>query len=95
MADPYENGQPTEPNISELGQDELLTFLLEKGLILPEYYTEHQEAAGSFVYKFTPLIMNSEIDATVGALGFDQSNDLLKNLYELLCQLGLVNAASR
>ena len=84
----------TSENLLTLDKTELLSVLLDKGLILTEYYSEYIEVAEGFVYDYTPMIISGELDISHKPFNYDQSNEMLFNLYTVLYDLGLVTGNS-
>ena len=79
----------TKNALLAMSKSELLTTLKIYGLLLPEDYAAHPELAENFVYHYTPLIMDSTVDASSMAFSYDQSQELLINLCDVLAALGL------
>lgn len=81
----------TENTILNLEKSELLEYLQNEGLVLPEYYDKHKDIAENFVSDFTPLILNGKIDTSVSSFNLQASNEMLKNLEAVLIKKGLLN----
>lgn len=80
----------TKEEILSMDQSELLSFLLEEGLVLPEDYDVHiTEMSEPFVYEYTPLILQGKIDNSIGRFNYEPSNQMLFRLYAVLDRLGL------
>ena len=80
----------TKEEILSMDQSELLSFLQEEGLVLPEDYDVHiTEMSEPFVYKYTPLILEGKIDSSVRRFNYEPSNQMLFRLYAVLDRLGL------
>ena len=61
--------------ILSMNPSELLSFLLEEGLVLPEDYDVHiTEMSEPFVYEYTPLILQGKIDSSVRRFNYEPSN---------------------
>ena len=85
----------TKEEILSMDQSELLSFLLEEGLVLPEDYDVHiTEMSEPFVYKYTPLILEGKIDSSVRRFNYEPSNQMLFRLYAVLDRLGLAENQS-
>lgn len=84
----------TREDLLAMDQSELLLTLTDHGLILPEDYAAHiEEMAEGFVYEYTPMIMDGEIDPSKGIFNYDQSIEMLRNLGAVLYELGLAPSA--
>ena len=72
-----------------MDQSDLLSFLQEEGLVLPEDFDVHiTEMSEPFVYKYTPLILEGKIDNSIGRFNYEPSNQMLFRLYAVLDRLG-------
>ena len=85
----------TKEEILSMDQSELLSFLQEEGLVLPEDYDVHiTEMSEPFVYEYTPLILQGKIDSSVRRFNYEPSNQMLFRLYAVLDRLGLAENQS-
>lgn len=85
----------TKDDLLAMNKSELLETLVDNGLILPEDYATHRDLAESFVYEYTPLIIDGTVDADNGKFNYDQSNEMLHNLGSVLAELGFVTSNAR
>lgn len=76
--------------MENMEKNELLNFLLDNGLVLPDDYEQHRELAENFVQEYTPLLMNGAINPYVDVFNYSESNELIHNLSEVLCKLNLI-----
>lgn len=70
--------------ILQMNDKELLSTLLENGMVLPEDYDSHRELSLHFVSKYVPIILSGNYDATSFMFNYDQSNKMMKNLFSTL-----------
>ena len=85
----------TKEEILSMDQSDLLSFLQEEGLVLPEDYDVHiTEMSEPFVYEYTPLILEGKIDSSVRRFNYEPSNQMLFRLYAVLDRLGLAENQS-
>lgn len=70
--------------VLSMDKEELLNTLLDKGLVLPRDYEDNRDLAQHFVYKYTPLIINGEVNSDMPIFNANQSNEMLKNLASTL-----------
>lgn len=84
-----------EVNLLNMDKTELLNTLKENGLKLPEYYAEYTDVAETFVYKYTPLILNGDLNPAIAQFNYDQSNEMLYNLGTVLQNIGFPFHESR
>lgn len=85
----------TRDEILAMNKSELLSTLKDNGLLLPEDYATHSDLAETFVFKYTPLIIEGTVDPTAQMFNYDQSNELLHNLGTVLTDLGLSTNSMR
>lgn len=83
----------TREDLLEMDKLTLLSTLMDNGLTLPEDYAEHIEIAESFVYEYTPMIMDGKVDPSIELFNYDQSNELLSDLGTVLCNMGVVQSS--
>lgn len=85
----------SKEDVLEMSKSELLSTLTDNGLVLPEDYATHSDLAENFVYEYTPLIIEGTVDPAVQMFNYDQSNELLRNLGEVLTDLGMNTNSAR
>lgn len=68
----------------------IIAFVLLVVMVLPMYYNNHRDIAENFVYKFTPLLLEGKIDASVPTFNYMSSNEMLKRLETSLIKKGLL-----
>lgn len=76
--------------IINMEKTELLNTLKSKGLVLPNDYANNKDLAQYFVYKYTPLIINGEINPYMPVFNANQSNEMLKNLASTLESMNVI-----
>ena len=77
--------------ILSMNPSELLSFLLEEGLVLPEDYDVHiTEMSEPFVYDETPLILEGVIDDSHRPYSYEPSNQMLFRIYAIYEKLGVI-----
>lgn len=77
-----------EVNLLNMTKTDLLNALKANGLKLPEYYATNTEVAETFVHKYTPLILNGDLNPNLEIFNYDQSNEMLHNLGLVLQNIG-------
>ena len=81
----------TKEEILSMDQSELLSFLQEEGLVLPEDYDVHiTEMSEPFVYSQTPYILKGQLDDSYGRYGYEPSNQLMFRMYAIYEKLGVI-----
>ncbi len=78
----------SKETVLSLEKSALLDVLQEKGLILPEDYENHREMAEKFVSKYTPLILEGQIDPQLERFNYSQSNQMMKSLGDTIESMG-------
>lgn len=77
-------------DLTDLSASELLTVLVDNGLVLSDEYAIYNELAESFVATYVPLIVDGTVDPNVSLFNAEQSNSLLKNVGIVLNDMGVV-----
>ena len=81
----------TKEEILSMDQSELLSFLQEEGLVLPEDYDVHiTEMSEPFVYNKTPLILEGQLDDSNRPYSYTPSNQMLFRIYAIYEKLGVI-----
>ena len=77
--------------ILSMNPPELLSFLLEEGLVLPEDYDVHiTEMSEPFVYDETPYILKGQLDDSYRRYSYEPSNQMLFRIYAIYEKLGVI-----
>ena len=77
--------------ILSMNPPELLSFLLEEGLVLPEDYDVHiTEMSEPFVYDETPYILKGQLDDSSRPYSYEPSNQMLFRIYAIYEKLGVI-----
>ena len=77
--------------ILSMNPSELLSFLLEEGLVLPEDFDVHiTEMSEPFVYNKTPLILEGQLDDSNRPYSYTPSNQMLFRIYAIYEKLGVI-----
>ena len=77
--------------ILSMNPPELLSFLLEEGLVLPEDFDVHiTEMSEPFVYDETPLILEGQLDDSNRPYSYTPSNQMLFRIYAIYEKLGVI-----
>ena len=77
--------------ILSMNPPELLSFLLEEGLVLPEDYDVHiTEMSEPFVYDETPLILEGVIDDSHRRYSYEPTKQMLFRIYAIYEKLGVI-----
>ena len=70
---------------------ELLSFLLEEGLVLPEDFDVHiTEMSEPCAYDMTPLILEGVIDDSYRRYSYEPTNQMLFRIYAIYEKLGVI-----
>lgn len=81
--------------VLSMGKTELLNTLLDKGLVLPRDYEDNRDLAQHFAYKYTPLIINGEVNSNMPIFNAKQSNEMLKNLASTLESMKVIKIKNK
>ena len=74
-----------------MNPSELLSFLLEEGLVLPEDFDVHiTEMSEPFVYEYTPLILEGKTDNLVLGFSYRPSIQMIVRMYAIYEKLGVI-----
>lgn len=84
----------TASELMNMESEELLSVLIDNGLTLPRDYDTHRELARSFVSKYTPLIIQGDIDPELNRFGYYQLNDMMKSLEATLRTMKVISPSS-
>ena len=77
--------------ILSMNPPELLSFLLEEGLVLPEDFDVHiTEMSEPFVYDETPYILKGQLDDSYRRYSYEPSNQMLFRIYAIYEKLGVI-----
>ena len=77
--------------ILSMNPPELLSFLQEEGLVLPEDYDVHiTEMSEPFVYEYTPLILEGKTDNLVLGFSYRPSIQMIVRIYAIYEKLGVI-----
>ena len=77
--------------ILSMNPPELLSFLLEEGLVLPEDFDVHiTEMSEPCAYDMTPLILEGVIDDSYRRYSYTPSNEMMFQMYAIYEKLGVI-----
>ena len=77
--------------ILSMNPPELLSFLLEEGLVLPEDFDVHiTEMSEPFVYSQTPYILKGQLDDSYRRYSYTPSNEMMFQMYAIYEKLGVI-----
>ena len=77
--------------ILSMNPPELLSFLQEEGMVLPEDFDVHiTEMSEPFVYDMTPLILEGKTDNLVLGFSYTPSIQMIVRMYALYEELGVI-----
>ena len=77
--------------ILSMNPSELLSFLLEEGLVLPEDFDVHiTEMSEPCAYDMTPLILEGVIDDSYRRYSYEPTNQMLFRIYAIYEKLGVI-----
>ena len=77
--------------ILSMNPPELLSFLLEEGLVLPEDFDVHiTEMSEPCAYDMTPLILEGVIDDSYRRYSYEPTNQMLFRIYAIYEKLGVI-----
>ncbi len=77
--------------ILSMNPPELLSFLQEEGMVLPEDFDVHiTEMSEPFVYDMTPLILEGKTDNLVLGFSYTPSIQMIVRMYAIYEELGVI-----
>ena len=76
--------------ILSMNPPELLSFLLEEGLVLPEYYDTNNDVAEYYVNHITPYILKGDVDDSHRPYNYEPTNQMLFRIYAIYEKLGVI-----